>query len=127
MTEPRDIYWLRRRLQSIDDVYFDGALEGMGVTIHWAPWKKRKRDLYYGWCDGTKIFVSRALAHHWVPSYVVLATIFHEALHVVVGPDHDSEFAMAEQRFVHHAKAEVWETENHHALLEADNPHKRKK
>lgn len=123
----RTLSWLRESLKAIDRVYFDDALAAAGVRIVWAPWKKPGTTFWWGYyeLEEKRICVNRALAWPWVPGYVVNGTIYHEALHAVYGPEHDERFALAEQRYVHHAKAEVWETENFNAMLAAGNPFRR--
>ena len=111
---------LDRLFDALDTVYFDGELRSRGLTIAWKKYRKLKRNLYYGhfWEDGNKITINRVLARPEVPTMVLMQTILHEQLHAVLGPDHDGGFAAAEARYVHHAAACVWESEQHAWLID---------
>lgn len=120
----RDSAWLRRALSAIDMVFFDGLLEEHEVTVRWSRWRQVKPGSYFIYATYLEhsIEVNRALAWHWVPDFVVMSTIYHEALHHVVGMEHDLAFRFAEQKFPHYAEAAVWEVENLQKLKEAANP-----
>lgn len=61
-----------------------------------------------------------------VPRYYVEATVFHEMLHEVYGPEsvdgrrvhHPPEFERHERQFEHHVQAMLWQHENAHKLLD---------
>lgn len=112
---------LDRMFDALDIVYFLGACREHGIKVSWRKFRKTKNSFFYGrfFIEEKRICINRVLARPEVPDYVVLATLLHEQLHHIVGPDHDTAFQMAEMRFVHHTAAELWESENHQWLLSA--------
>ena len=53
------------------------------------------------------------LARAEVPMHVLMATVWHEAAHAILGtPDHCAGFYSIEARYPNFASAQVWETEN---------------
>jgi hypothetical protein len=124
MSHHRTLADLRERLHAIDLVYFGGELEAKGTTIHWLRWESRKNHIRFGlcWTDTNRIEICRLLALPWVPDFVLLNVIYHEALHVILGPEHTREFAVFERQFVHYAEARVWETSNYDLLAAAPKP-----
>jgi len=118
----RDLRWLRDSFRAIDRVYFSDSLTERGVTIGWMRWQPLKRKFTFGMCPPGRILINQALAHDWVPDYVVLGTIYHEQLHEILGPDHDHQFLTAEQRFPHYAQANAWEDAHLDDLIAASKP-----
>lgn len=120
----RDLIWLRESFKAIDRVYFGDALSIEGYRVIWMPWRPSKNSFTFGLCDKDKkvIEINKALSHEFVPDYVLLATLYHEMLHIVIGDEHDMTFDLAEERFVHYAKAQVWEEGNLNALIIAKRP-----
>lgn len=119
----RDLEWLQDALHALDRVFFDGHLGDHPVKLRWMRWRPTKGFVYaqYWDCQGL-IEVNRALAWLWVPDYVVMATLYHEALHHVVGMDHDLAFNLSEARYPHFAASQVWEARNINSLLGAKRP-----
>lgn len=112
---------LDRLFSALDVVYFHGELRERGWRVRWKRYRL-KRSVCFGQCDHERktVWISRVLADLAVPDYVALATVYHEQLHAVLGPEHDDHgagFHAAESRFVHHAVAEVWEAEHHPWML----------
>ena len=124
--EFRTVEWLEESLAALDRVYFDDHLADAGVRIGWMRWRPRKTYFAWGYCMvdevPIRIEINRVLAWNVVPAYVVLETIYHEALHIVVGPEHDLPFTLAEKRFVHHGASAAWNAENYHWMLHAPKP-----
>ena len=124
--EYRSQEWLEESLAALDRVYFDDHLTDAGVRVGWMKWAPRKRYFTWGLCyvDDVpiRIELNRALAWHCVPAYVALDTLFHEALHIVVGPEHDLPFTLAEKRYVHHGASAEWNATNYAWLLAAPRP-----
>lgn len=123
----RDVHWLRRGLEAVNMVFFEGMLES--VNIKWSryrPVTKIEKFTYGSYLDNV-IEISPVLAWYWVPDYVVMATIYHESLHHMVGMEHDLTFVLSEKRFPHHAEGLTWEARNWERLVKAANPFARKK
>lgn len=119
----RDVSDLRESLHALDLVFFDGQLDDVGVKVKWMRWRPMiESPFIYATYLNNVIEVNRALAWHWVPEYVVMATLYHEALHHVVGMDHDLAFTFAEQRYPHFAASQVWEACNLQRLRTAPRP-----
>ncbi len=120
----RDLSDLRESLHALDLVFFDGHLGDANVAVKWMRWKKAtvSHEFVYATYLQNVIQINRALAWHWVPEYVVMATLYHEALHHIVGMDHDLAFTFAEQRYPHFAASQVWEAHNIQKLLSAPRP-----
>jgi hypothetical protein len=120
----RNLFWLRDSFRAIDRVYFGDAVSIEGFTVKWMPWRPTKSKFVFGLCDKENkvIKLNQALRHEWVPDYVVLATLYHEMLHIVIGDDHDTTFDLAENRFVHYSSAQIWENSNLDALMKAEKP-----
>jgi hypothetical protein len=99
---------------ALDIVYFDGELRSRGIKIVWRKFRKGKKSFVYArhYLEDKLIVVNQHLARSDVPAHVLMATIFHEQLHAVTGPNHDHAFQLAEMRYVHHAAASVWENEH---------------
>lgn len=129
----RSLRWLRDSVGAFDRVFFGGAAAAQGVAIRWMPWRPLKQNFIFGLCwlpdvtegrDRATIEVNRVLAHAWVPEPVVLLTVYHELLHVFLGPEHDLAFRLSESRFPHYADALVWEEANIDKLIAAPRPWK---
>lgn len=126
MTTSRDLEWLQTSLRALDRVYFSDTLHD--VRVGWMRWRPSPHGFTWGRCYVPErvIHLNRALAHAWVPDHVVLGVLYHEALHLVIGEQHDTAFQLAEQRFAHHGEMRAWEVEHLPALLKAENPHARR-
>lgn len=106
---------LRHYFRSLDCVYFAGECEARGVTIGWRTYRGASFVFGRYHVDQKRIGVNRVLARPEVPQHVVLATIYHEMLHAVLGAEHEDHgltFQLSEQRFAHHVAATVWEHEH---------------
>lgn len=115
----RDSGDLREYLEALDLCYFHGELEALGVQIRWMPARAANPQKLGHWyvqpaLDEAEhvIEISRTLANRWVPDYYVLHIIFHEALHVVHGADHDKVFSNAEKQFAYTYEVAEWEREH---------------
>jgi hypothetical protein len=126
----RKVAWLRSSLKAIDRVYFSDALSARDVRIRWAPWRPLKNYIQWGLCEVfdeyAVVTINRTLAWGWVPDFYALLTVFHEALHLTVGMDHDAAFLAAEARYPYVLEAKKWEKDNWDRLINATNPHARK-
>jgi hypothetical protein len=121
--ELRTLADMRERLRAIDLVYFGGELEQRDVELHWIRWRPEVSFVFGRcWPERGRIEVHRALAWRWVPECVVLTTLYHEALHIVIGREHNREFHLAERHFVHLADAVRWEINNMERLTSAPRP-----
>lgn len=120
----RDLTWLRESFAAVDRVYFDDECEAMGVSIRWMRWRPAATTFRFGLFRPSelKIEINQALAHEWVPTHVVLLTIFHEMLHGVLGNEHDQGFRAREQMFPRYAWCRDWEDENLQRLISATKP-----
>jgi hypothetical protein len=124
VSELRDRAWLQRALNAVDLVFFESHCSEYPVTIKWMPWKPAKPGagfLYATYCEGL-ILVNRTLAWGWVPDFVVVGTVYHEALHHIVGMEHDLAFKYAEHKFPHYTDAALWEQAHHDKLVNAQRP-----
>lgn len=122
--EVRTLADMRDGLRAIDRVYFGNELESRGVSLHWMRWRPDRYGFTFGqcWPEELRIEINQALAWTWVPDHVVLTTLYHEALHIVIGREHNREFALAERAFVHLTDSVRWEAENMARLWEAPKP-----
>lgn len=120
----RDLDWMRESFEAIDHIWFADGLEALGVTVHWQRWRQNKETYRLGSYDAElrRIEVHRALAHEWIPMNVALLVIYHEALHALLGPEHDSRFRAHEQAFPGYAEALHWEMEHWERVLRAPRP-----
>lgn len=107
----RDREWLEDALDAFDLLYFDGQLEALGIKIRWHTFRSKGQRSRFGEAHFVlkTVRINRVLAQAWVPDYFVLDVVHHELLHFTVSPEHDLAFRLSEERFVHHAKACVWE------------------
>lgn len=118
---------LQDYLDAVDVIYFDGHLSEMGVTIKWLPPRRPKTMplVAHYLHDERRIELSRTLAFPWVPRQYVLQTIFHEALHALLGPEHDTHtktFHLSEKQFVYSFEAREWERDNRRKLVRSPEP-----
>lgn len=108
----RDRDWLTDALAAFDLLHFDGALAEKNFAIKWFRFRTKGQSTRYGeyrFRDSPPMIrISTVLSQAWIPDYVVLDVVHHEALHAVVGLDHDLAFQLSEARYVHHAKAQMW-------------------
>jgi hypothetical protein len=105
---------LREYLRAVDLCYLAGHLGELGTQIRWM---RRDAPTHYGrYLDGT-IEINRRLALDSVPLCFVLSIVHHEALHAVLGPEHDARFHAAEKLFALGYEAATWEREHAHELL----------
>lgn len=117
----RDADWLDDALSALDFVYFEGELSAKNITARWHKFRTKGTSSRFADCDcdTLRIRVNVVLAQEWVPQYFVLDTLYHEMLHAALGAEHDHAFKLSEMRFVHHAKAAVWEACNGHLVVAA--------
>lgn len=120
----RDLTWLRESFKALDRVYFGDAVSTEGFRVGWMRWRPNKKSFIFGLCDKEKkvIHINQALKHDWVPDYVVMSTLYHEMLHIVIGDDHDVAFDLAEEKFVHHTKTQVFEESHLNKLINCEKP-----
>ena len=120
----RDQEWLNDALAAFDLLYFEGELERRKIKVKWADIRadNRSERFVFGTYYRKTVRVNRKLAQDWVPSYVVLYTIYHECLHALVARTHNLTFQLAEARYIHHTKAELWERENIDRLCAQETP-----
>lgn len=119
---PRDQDFLDDALAAFDLLHFDGHLSDRGVTIKWHRFRTKGTSTRFAEValgEHPQIRVNRVLAQQWVPSFFLLDVIHHELIHVLLGPAHDLAFRLCEDRYVHHAKASMWEVANIEAFMEA--------
>jgi len=122
------VYHLERIRDALGRAYFGGPL---AVPIGWGRAGRRGRRRFiqlgaYSFEDGC-IRVHPALDQPWVPPAVVVAVVYHELLHHVLGARqagrrrllHTREFRERERLYVHHARARAWEAAHLGALLSA--------
>jgi hypothetical protein len=124
----KDAEWLRETMHGIDRVFWDGALETLGIAIGWSRFRPVKNTIRLG-CfrpSGDSIEMHAVLGCDWVPTYVVSQLIFHETIHALQIPPmkrissglkHGPEFRELELRHPYTARAEHWVEENIAALL----------
>ena len=117
----RDQSWLEDALAAFDLLHFDGSLADHSTAIKWHRFRTMGHRTRFAEVRLPKpdaptrrrvIRVNVVLQQSWVPDYFVLDTVHHEALHVVLGWDHDAAFWSHSQRYVHHAAARAWADEN---------------
>ncbi len=101
----------------------------MDVDIGWGRRRKKltRRSIRLGSYsfEDRLIRIHPVLDDHRVPSYVVVAVVYHEMLHHALGTEkkngrrmvHTAQFRRRERMFVHFEKAEQWEKENLTLLL----------
>jgi hypothetical protein len=104
----------------LNRAYFSNAVS---VPVVWGrSQSKGKRSIRLG----SYSFVDRVISIHplldqeFVPAYMVVAVVYHEMLHHVIGSIdtggrrrvHTAEFRRREQAYVHHRRASTWE-KNH--------------
>ncbi len=112
----RDQEWLDDAIAAFDLLYFEGALALIPTRAKWHRFSAKNGFTYGDYLEG-RIRINSVLASEEIPSYVVLATVFHECLHAVVGMEHDLAFELAEARYVHYTKAMLWEAEHYDRLI----------
>jgi hypothetical protein len=108
---------LREYLDAIDLCYFEGQLDDLGVDIRWMRARERVPRVGQYVRDYKMIEIARPLANLEVPTCYVMGVIYHECLHVVLGPEHDHHshtFRMLEGRFLQIVQVYEWERENAH-------------
>lgn len=108
--------------------YLGGAVS---VPIQWGRRRHRRRRGgsirlgSYSFEDGL-ISIHPALDQAFVPAYVVVGVVYHELLHHVLGAEqrggrryvHTPEFRRREREYVLFERAERWERDNLHRLVE---------
>ncbi len=120
------VYHLERIRDALGRAYFGGPL---AVPIAWGRAGRRGRRRFiqlgaYSFEDGC-IRVHPALDQAWVPAAVVVAVVYHELLHHVLGARqagrrrlvHTREFRAREALFVHQARVRAWEAAHLGELL----------
>lgn len=107
MRTPAD---LRFVLHAIDFLFFGQQCANDGVTIRWKRFRQGVNHFCFGEFDSDKkqIRINIRLAQPDVPDYVVSAVVWHEALHHIIGLEHNVAFQKAEHRFPHFYEAESW-------------------
>jgi hypothetical protein len=107
---------LAEYLDAIDLVYFDGALEEMGVQIRWMRARGAGPPTRVGQYDFERktIEIARHLADESIPRFYVLSVVHHEGCHALFGADHESlAFRAHERQFVQGYEVAAWERETH--------------
>jgi len=120
------VYDLEGIRDALARTYFDGPL---AVPVVWGSDRRRRsmrsiRLGSYSFEDGV-VRIHPVLDQRSVPPYVVVAVVYHELLHHVVGAEHKggrrlvhtAAFRRREQRYIHHRRAERWERDNLDRLL----------
>jgi hypothetical protein len=94
---------LAEYLDAIDLVYFDGALEEMGVQIRWMRARGAGPPTRVGQYDFERktIEIARHLADESIPRFYVLSVVHHEGCHA------------HERQFVQGYEVAAWERETH--------------
>lgn len=117
----RSLSYLTDTLFSVDRIYFRDSLAADDVTIAWMRWRKTSHTFRYGLYRDRerRIEINPILAQSWIPDFVVVSTVLHEALHHVHGMKHSPEFRQAELMFPHLVADEMWRSENLNALIAA--------
>ncbi len=123
----RNTAWLRRALHAFDMIYFEGQLQDRGVDIKWFRPQPAKESFLYGQVilPGGPIMLNTVLAHDWVPTKIVLATIHHEALHVLLGEEHSPYFELMEKQLPYYAEVQLLENDLQSRLMQAPRPYVR--
>jgi hypothetical protein len=133
-------YDLERIRDALGRAYFAGKLE---VAIQWSTGPRRTRRKRrsiqlgsYSFEDGV-VRIHPALDQEFVPACVVVAVVYHELLHFVLGAKlaggrrmvHTREFRERERLYVHHERALRWEAAHLNRLLtkRADGPGSRRR
>lgn len=112
----RDQEWLDDAIAAFDLLYFEGALGLIPVRARWHRFSAKVCFTYGDYLEG-RIRVNSVLSSYEIPDYVVLATVYHECLHAIIGMEHDLAFDFAESRYVHYTKAMLWEAEHYDSKL----------
>lgn len=103
---------LRECLEAIDVCYFEGQLDALGVDVRWMRARDKTTRVGKYWHDRKVIEIARVLAADLVPDYYVRFVIYHEALHAILGPEHDGHsqiFRLLEGRFLQIVDVFGWE------------------
>jgi hypothetical protein len=120
------VYDLHSIAGAVNRVYFDGALD---VSITWGNAKKnpKKKSIRLGsyTFEDQLIRIHPALDQSFVPAYVIVAVVYHEMLHHVLGIKrkdgrqyvHTAEFRCREQSYIFYPLARQWERQNLKRLL----------
>jgi hypothetical protein len=110
---------LQAALNAIDLIYFGGHCAAHGTRVQLRKFRPNKNSVVYArhYLEEKAIVMNRVFQNPVVPDYVVHSVLFHEALHMAIGPDHDAGFNASEARWVHHMQSELWLSENHAWLM----------
>ncbi len=106
--------------------YFSNAVS---VPVVWGRngQNKGKRSIRlgsYSFADSV-IYIHPILDQEFVPTYMVVAVVYHEMLHHIIGSIetngqrrvHTAEFRRREKAYIHHHRAAAWEKNNIGKLL----------
>jgi hypothetical protein len=110
--------------------YFSNAVS---VPVVWGRFgqTKGKRSIRlgsYSFADRV-IYVHPILDQEFVPAYMVVAVVYHEMLHHIIGSVktngqrrvHTAEFRRRERAYIHYQRAATWEKDNVGKLLRKSN------
>ncbi len=119
-------YNLEKIRACLNRCYFSNTVH---VPVVWARYgqSKAKRSIRlgsYSFSDRV-IYINPILDQEFVPPYMIVAVVYHEMLHHVIGSVdtgsqrrvHTAEFRRRERVYVHYRKAAKWEKENVGKLL----------
>jgi len=119
---------LRTIFDALEASHFQGTMTGVRIT--WGRRTRRRkgqRSIQLGTYVPAEelIRVHPVLDQEWVPRFYVESVVFHEMLHHAMPPKreggrmrfHTPAFRAAERAFVHHDRAERWESANLRRLL----------